>query len=364
MNSLNIRPLAILWLSGMCASGICIAQDGATPDDPTEISEQREQEFKPTELGVRFTPQMARAMSKKFTEQMKTRYELDDHQSDGIQDLMVKQFMKFAQQNGKTGRDMIELMMATMIENDGRFPKEDAIEFAKLSKPLTTNLKSFFTESAGEIGKKMSLGQRLKFTGDVTLAATGLTVFESRMSRWAEGKIGDNANPFFDPADKDPAASQPEAEDPTENKDYRRARKDVERWLSFQTNPDERWEEYMNQAIKYYGLTEKQIIAAKAILKDSMDRARTIKTQEWKSRIKENRIAQRLTWQTASELGQNSPWMFALEEDYQKLMTPLEDLSREFKRRLDSLPDSTQRAAAKDSINRKLTEKGVKQLPP
>jgi hypothetical protein len=364
MKKKSTLALALLFMgfAGLNAG----AQDGVLMDEfgtaPEEKQEDKE-EFKATEIGVRFTPQMARAMSRKFSEQMKTRYELDEQQSDGIQQLMTKQFMKFAEQNGRTGRDMIELMMATMIENDGRFPKEEAIAFAKLSKPLTTNLKTFFTESAGEIGKKMSLTQRLKFTGDVTLAATGLTVFESRMNRWAEGKIGDNANPFFDPADKDPAASQPTQEDPKEDKEYRRARKDVERWIEFQINPDERWEEYMKQAIKFYNLNEKQVTAANAILKDSVDRAKAIKTPEWKNKIKENRIAQRLTMQTASELGQGSPWMFALEENYQSLMRPLDDLAKEFKRRLDAIPDSTQRAKAIESIRRKMMDKGVKQLP-
>lgn len=356
------RFLAVAW-PAIAVCSLSFVAFGRAQEVPSIENPAPESHNEPTEIGIRFTPQMASAISKKFTEQMKNRYDLDDKQTEEIQELMVNQFMNFARKNAKTGRDMIELTMATMIENDGRFPKAEAIEFAKLSKPLTANLKKFFTESAGEIGKRMSLGQRLKFTADVTLAGTGLTVFEGRMQRWEEGKIGDNANPFFDPADKDPAASQPEPDNPSENKDYRRARKDVERWLSYQINPDERWEEYMNQAVKFYGLSEKQIIAARAVLKECQDRAKAIKTDDWRFRIKENRIAQRLTWQTASELGQGSPWMFALEEEYQKLMRPLEDLGKEFKHRLDTIPDTTQRATAVESVRRKMLDRGVKQLP-
>ena len=355
---INYKSLIILIILVLTCVIPTTAQEVPSADAPAPASR-----LEATEIGVRFTPEMAGAISRRFTEQMKNRYELDEKQTDEIQQLMVNQFMKFAKENAKTGRDMIELLMATMIENDGRFPQQEALQFAKLSKPLTTNLKKFFTESAGEIGKHMSMGQRLKFTADVTLAGTGLTIFETRMQRWEEGKIGDNANPFFDPADNNPAASQPEPEDPSENKEYRRARKDVERWLSFQINPDDRWEEYMNQAIKYYALSEKQIIAAKTVLKECQERAKSIKTDDWKFRIKENRIAQRLTRQAASELSQGSPWMFALEDDYQKLMRPLEDLSREFKRRLDAIPDSTQRAAAIEAIKRKMLDRGVKQLP-
>jgi hypothetical protein len=50
----------------------------AEPLMPTEQDDQATS--KPTEIGIRFTPQMAEAMSKKFLSEMKPRYDLDDKQ--------------------------------------------------------------------------------------------------------------------------------------------------------------------------------------------------------------------------------------------------------------------------------------------
>ncbi|QOJ03199.1 MAG: hypothetical protein HRU71_06725 [Planctomycetia bacterium] len=319
--------------------------------------------MRPTELGLRFTPKMAQAMSRKFVEQMTKRYELDEKQAGEIEAIMVRQFMTFAHENEKTGRDLIELMFATMIEHDGRMPKEEAMEFARMSEPLSANLKKLFTNGAAEIGQQMSVTQRLKFTGDVTAAAAGLTIFETRMKRWRDGKVGDNANPFMDPPGVDPndEKAEPPPEDPTEPKERRDARQSVERWIDWQISPDNNWEGYIKAATEYYKLNEKQVTAAQAILKDCQEQAKKIKTPQWRSQIIENRITQRLTQRNA-DMG-DGPWMFSLEEEYRRLLKPIEELSRDFKRRIDSLPDSAQRAAARESVRRKLEDKGLKHVP-
>jgi hypothetical protein len=57
------------------------------------------------------------------------------------------------------------------------------------------------------------------------------------------------------------------------------------------------------------------------------------------------------------------PWMRSLTESSKKLLQPLNDLEDEFKRRLEEIPDSIQRAKAKENIRKALADKGVKQLP-
>ncbi len=325
-----------------------------TPDEDDDI-------LKPTNLGIRFTPKMAAAMSKKFVEQMKPKYDLDEQQTGEINDVMQRQLMKFARKNEALGRDMVELMFSTMIENDGRFPKEEAQQFAGMAKEFIPKLRELFTESSAEIGKKMSMKQRLQFTADVGIAGAGLVVFESRMKRWEEGKIGDFANPFFDPADKDPAKAEPEPVDPNEHKDHREARKQVETWITWSIDKDDRWADYIEQATKYYGFNEKQKSSADAVLKDCKERAKTIKTKEWRDAIKQNRIIQTLSRRAGDYSA--GPWMRSLEEANEKLIKPMNDLDSEFKRRIDDLADSAQRAAAREAVQKALAPKGVKQLP-
>lgn len=335
------------------------------PGQPAEIVPDRDDdgddELKPTELGIRFTPKMATAMSKKFVEQMKPRYDLDDKQVEEITEVMQRQFMKFAHKNGKVGRDMVEMMFATMLENDGRFPKEEAQQFAKMAKEFVPKLRDFFTEGSAEIGKKMSMKQRLQFTGDVGIAAAGLVVFENRMKRWEEGKIGDFANPFFDPADKDPSKAEPEPEDPTEHKDYRQARKQVESWVQRSIDQDDRWQEYIDKAAKYYSFDEKQLSSASAILNDCKERAKKIKTKEWVEKTKELLIIQSLTFKLGDY--SQSPWKIELDDAITELNKPMSELSSEFRRRINELADSKQRAAARENVRKALSEKGVKRMP-
>jgi hypothetical protein len=334
----------------------------ADEDDDQKDGPGAAVEMKPTDVGIRFTPKMARAMSTVFMREMKGRYELDDHQAEAIQPILTSQLVKLASENALTGRDLIEKMIETAIEHRGSFPKESAQEFGKLAQPMIPALRGFFTETSGKIGRKMTVGQRLKLTGDLTAAAAGLAVFESRMKRWSEGKVGDGANPFWDPADDDPSKAEPDPEDPDEHPDHRRARVSSQRQVEWQINLDKKWGNYLDRAIEYYALTEAQQTAARAILEDCLGRAKSIKTPEWRAGLTENRIARRLAWSLGPEVNQG-PWMFTVETRYKKLRKPLTDLDEEFKRRLEEIVNSEQRAAARESVRKALAEKGVKKLP-
>jgi hypothetical protein len=366
----RILPLLLMFLSCWTTPRPAHAQSDDPPDtqestardwNPDESDGEKER-LKPTQVGVRFTPQMASAMSKKFLQQMKPKYDLDDQQSEAIQGVMQRELMRFARENEKLGRDMIEMMMATMIEHDGRFPKEQAQEFAKLARQFTPKLKDFFTRSAAEIGQHMTMKQRLAFTADVGVAAAGMVVFENRMKRWEEGKIGDFANPFFDPADNDPAKAEPEPQDPSEPKEHRETRKMVEAWVTRQSEKDLGWEKYLESATKYYGFTETQSTAAAAILKDCRERAAVIKSTQWKTDVKNNRISLHLSYRMGGD-AVSPVWISSLEREYERLLRPMEELDAEFKRRIDALADSTQRAEAREKIRKILAEKGLRHWP-
>jgi hypothetical protein len=304
---------------------------------------------------------MAEAVSKQMTRQMKKRYELDDAQVESIQGIVQRQLTKLAAENAKAGRDLIEKMTATMIENDGQMPKEVATEFAKELKPLLPAIKGFFTESSSQISKQMSVKQRLKFTGDMAGVTAGFAIFEDRMKRWEKGEVSDGANPFFDRGDRD-ADKPKEPEDPNEHEEHRRARQNVERWIDWQIDLDRNWEQYVKRAIEYYEFNEKQTTAAQSILSECQDRAKLIKNDEWRQRIKENRVAQQLSWGLKGDYGVG-PWQHRLESDYERLLKPMKDLDLELKKRIDALPDSQQRAAADSNVKKLLNEKGMKRIP-
>lgn len=328
------------------------AGGGAVPDDVMQ----------PTRLGIRMTPQIAGAMSKRFAEQMVNRYELSDGQAEAVRQIITERIMTFAHENEALGQQMFEFMMANMIEYDGRFPREKAQEFGKLAQPFAPRLKELMTQTTAEIGREMTLSQKLKFTADVTGAAAGITVFEERMKRWAKGDVGDGANPFWDPAENDPDGASTAPEDPNEHPDHREARREVERWDLWEMNLDEGWEKYIERAAAFYGFTDAQRTGAEAILKQCRQRADAIRTPEWQARLKEIRIAQHLIRRADDDLDQ-SVARFLMEEAHQRLRRPLTDLSKEFEKRINDLADSAQRAAAKEKVRRFLTERGIKEPP-
>lgn len=356
------RPWRLHVAANVLLLAALVAANGAPPsakDEPVgKLSD-----MKPTEVGIRFTPRMAEVIGKKITQEMKGRYELDDGQAEAIQQIIGVQMMDFANKNAQLGRDLFEMMTETMIENDGHFPKDAAQQFGKMIQPMLPAFREFFTETGAKVGQKLSVKQRLKFAGDMTAATSGLAIFESRMKRWQEGKVSDNANPFFDPADNNPG-EQPDNEpvDPNETQEHRQARKNVERWIAWQIDLDKQWGGYVDRAIGYYSLNETQQTSAKAILEDCRKRAERLKTPEWRAKLMENRIAQQLSWSMGEEVSQG-PFMYKLETEYETLRKPLLDIEKELKRRIEELPTTEQRAAAKESMLKKMSQKGIKQLP-
>ena len=320
-----------------------------------------EQYDRPTSLGIRFTPAIARALTSRMTEQMQQRYELEDDQVEKIRAAVTENLMELAHENEAMGQDLIENMMASMISNEGSFKKEDAVEFGEKMSPFIPKLRGFFTESAKDIGKVMTLKQRLRYTADMTALTAGLTMFEKRMNNWRDGNVKEGANPFFDAPGADEEAGDPNA-DPNESKEMRRARQGVERSMRWQINYQQDWERYVTNASVYYDLDEEQQNAANGILDDCKTKAERIQTDDWWGRVKKNRIAARLNRSLDSKFSQG-PIDFQLDQAFEKMKTPLEDITVELKRRIDKLPTTRQRLQARRKVEKLMQEKGLDSLP-
>ncbi len=332
-------------------------------EKPADIAEETRPEKKyddPTDIGVRMTPAIARAIGGRMTQQMRDRYSLDDKQIEGVADAIEQNIMKLAHENATVGRDAFEMMMATMIANDGEFPKESAVEFAKGIKPLIPALRQFFMDSAADVGKVMTLKQRLQFTGDMTALTAGIGIFEARMQRWENGQVADGANPFFDR----PGASDDEdaADNPDEPREIRRARRQVDRSMAWTINVETNWEQYVRNAIIFYDFDEEQQTSAKGILEECKTRAANVKSDEWVAKYRSNRIADRLSWRLDSKFN-NGPFKFQLERAFDKLMKPLNDIGEELKKRIETLPTSKQRFEARKAAERALQERGLDTFP-
>src|SRR5262245_25862282 len=150
---------------------------------------ETEIEMKPTEVGVRFTPGIAKAIARQMSRDMKGRYDLSDDQVTEAQEILTRNMMKLAQSQQKAGRDAWELFMENVIANDGAFAKADGQRFAKLMNQMMPELKGFMITSASQIGKTMTLTQRLKLTGEMAALSAGFVGFEERMKKWEKGEV-------------------------------------------------------------------------------------------------------------------------------------------------------------------------------
>ncbi|MFO0973157.1 MAG: hypothetical protein U1A27_06950 [Phycisphaerae bacterium] len=324
-------------------------------------------EMKSTELGVRFTPRLAEALGKQMARQMGRQYELSDEQVDKARQIISRNLMKMAQEHQDSGREAMELFMANMIENDGAFTKADGQRWAKLMRPFMEDFRKFAGTTASQVGQMMTLSQRLRLTRDVAAFSAGLSLFESRLKSWEKGDLPDMANPFFEPDSRDnkPARGGPQGNGPAraeDNSEVGRARRRAERRLDFETNVEERWKNYVESAITYYEFNEAQATGARAVLRDFLERARQLKNDEWKERIRQNRTAANLSFELPDSF-RNGPWMWRLDHEYEDLLRPLQDLGRDLRARVDDLADSTQRAKAADKARSQLGKSGL-ELPP
>ena len=87
------RIVASLLLAAFAAgpaADFVYGQKDEESQSPTPKS-QPEIPMKPTSVGVRFTPQMAQAISKMFTKEMTTRYELDKEQAEACRKIIGQQ---------------------------------------------------------------------------------------------------------------------------------------------------------------------------------------------------------------------------------------------------------------------------------
>lgn len=331
--------------------GAASALDFDAPDTDVEMA--------PTELGVRFTPGMAKAIARQMARQMKGRYDLTDAQQQQAQEILSKNLMKMAQSTQRISRDSWELFMENMIANEGSFGREDGQRWAKMMTEFVPEMKKFMTTSASQIGKHLTLSQRLKLSAEMAAVSAGVATFEERMKRWSNGDMPDMANPFFD-APRSDAARRDErrASARRETEEVSRARARADRRLEWETNVEDRWSAFCEMAIEYYEFNEAQAKSAKVILKECLERAKQVKSPDWLERMRRNRTAAGLGGGLGRQY-REGPWMWQIDREYEELLKPLQDLGRELRTRIDELADSTQREKAASRVRQRLEDSGM-----
>ncbi|MGB4259885.1 MAG: hypothetical protein WBL15_19475, partial [Phycisphaerae bacterium] len=119
------------------------------------------------------------------------------------------------------------------------------------------------------------------------------------------------------------------------------------------------WDQYVEEAKKYYQLDASQAAVADSLLRDYKERAKVAVggEREWQARVYRNR----LWWGISITLpGQwNHPLRLLLDREAQRIDEPLAALGDELKERIEAIPTQAQREAAEQRIQLALKEKGL-----
>ncbi|MBN1488679.1 MAG: hypothetical protein JXA69_02080 [Phycisphaerae bacterium] len=309
---------------------------------------------RPTELGLRFTPGMARAMSSMFAKQALAReWELDEDAQGQAAEAIARRMMEFAHENEKLAQPFFEFAIETLMENHGRFTPETGRRWAELSRPLIEPAKVFCTKVAEDIRPLIPPKKQPQFAAGMMALGMGFQLYEKKMDRWAAGKVGKGEHPFD--VDREKAEQEGQAGDPAETDPLHNERKQAEGMVNWETVG--RWRHYLNMTISYYDLDDAQKKTGEAILTELEERAAKIMDEQWKATAIANRIKRQMVWRDGSL--QNTPWEWHLENEYEELTAPIQTLRRELQTRLDELPTTEQRSASDGRTAEKLAKQGM-----
>jgi hypothetical protein len=341
------------WTMVALTIGLLVAT-AAMAQEPA-ADEKADDFMRPTRAGVRMTPGLARAITRQMVKNgvLTREFGLEESRQEEAAEKIARRMMEMAHKNGRQGAEFFEFAMQSMIENNGRFTPESGKRWAELSKPLVPAFRDMATGIAEDMREMLPPNKQPAFAAKMLALSVAIDAYEKRMDRWLEGGAKEGENPFDDRSNRQQAETPA---DPNEPPALRESRQRSEREIERQSKGS--WRSYVDRAAEYYQFTDAQKQTAESILREMEGRAKQMMNDEWRAKVMANRTRRNLPDFGASW---NTPWAWRLEREFESLMAPLRDMTRELQDRLDEIPTTEQRQAADQRMAAKLAEKGLKE---
>lgn len=348
LSSSSSRLLAafLLFLAG---PAIVLAQglDETGDDVPESVPIQPEpappppgeEVMRPTAHGIRLTRKMADGLARMTVRnQLAPKVSMDEEQQERLAQAIADRTWDLKQRySGQAGR-AIEHFYASLMEKeivgDGGMSPEEAQEFSRTVGPGARIIQEFWEgllEDARPILDPVQYGE-LEEEAEKALKMTRR--FQEKMARWARGEVKENER-IMEGFDED----NMEAEESGKSMEYIRAERSA-RWNINQLGPDT-WRRFLNGAANVFKFDAEQKETGEEILREYSDEAKIVMTPEWKKNLLANRVQERLGTLCPEE--PLDPWMFHLEQEYKRMVEPLEELGRNFRWEILSLATPQQR---------------------
>jgi hypothetical protein len=318
---------------------------------------------RPTEVGLRFTPGMARGMSSEVVEHVFVRrYELPEDQADEVKEIVARRLMEAVHAHEEQGQPFAEMVLAEILEleashRSGRGSAAPTSEFGrrvgKEILPFIPAARELIQDVVKETRPLLPMKGQLKMGADLLAVDTTMDVFEKNMQKWAEGDVDLSHDPFHEPR-------KIELNEAGESEDLVRAREQAR--LVTEELVTKGWDKYVEDAKAYYGFDESQAASADSILREFTERAeRLARDEQRQQRAYHVALLQHMIWRV--DRGPSRPLRELLDKAYLETQAPLEQLGDELKDRIDNLATHTQRQTAEATIAAALAEKGYKEEP-
>jgi hypothetical protein len=325
------------------------------PEPPTSPP-PGEEVMRPTQHGIRLTPRMTEAFARQFAkEELVEKLSLDDEQQAKMTDIVARRSRDLNASMGREGAEAIERfyegIFRTEVAGKKTLTPDEAREFSKAVRPGVRIIDEFWNGLQEDARPILSDEQFEKFKEQADTVRGMTRKFDERMDRWSRGEVKENET-IVSGLQEDEA----EVEAKGKSNEYAQAERSV-RWRIDMMGPRE-WRQFLSRTSSVCGFDDSQKKAGEKLFAEYRDKAKAIMTKEWKAKALRNRVQQQLPNTSPDE--PLEPWVYHLNMEYKELVKPIQEMGREFHRRVLALATPEQRQKLVDSLLNIATEHGMK----
>jgi hypothetical protein len=319
-------------------------------EPPTPLPD--EEIMRPTEYGMRMTPEIGQALARFWMKQHgQDDLDLSPEQEERIRAAAARRMMDIARSHALEGQQFWEYAIESMLSTRGKLTDDMRRGFAERFMPLLPGLHEFRQGVAEDARRILTPEQFDRLEQRLRQRDRQVERLEEQMERWSQGLAEEDERPV------DILSDRPAEEDGNDGQAQarRNAQRVAENRLG-QLGPPE-WRRLLNAMAAFFQFDADQSAAGKKLLDDYSAQAQVVMTPEWKERVRRNRTLEFLRWQLDGQpIG---PWHFRLEREYQEAIEPLNELGRSFRDEVLGLVTNEQREAALARVRERAAAHGM-----